>query len=310
MARHAEPGADGSRPPAATETPRSATAERLFVALQHLLPQHPLSRIMHGLAGLRAGPLTRFGIRIYARAYGVDLGDAAEPDLARYASFNAFFTRALRPGARPLEPRADALLCPVDGTISQIGRLSEGQMLQAKGHELGVADLLGGDRSLAARFADGAYATLYLSPRDYHRIHMPIDGTLTGAVHVPGRLFSVNAVTAARVPRLYARNERLVCLFDTAVGPLAVILVGAIFVGSIETVWHGEVTPPRGRRLRNLPTRQPAPTLPRGAELGRFNLGSTVILLLPRDAIAWRAELAPGSQVRVGEALGRLGSAD
>jgi len=284
----------------------AAAGERLFATLQHVLPQHPLSRVVHRLTRLRAGALTQAAIQVFVGAFGVDMADAAEPSPRHYDSFNAFFTRALRPDARPLAPRTDTLLCPVDGTVSQLGRLDAGRLVQAKGHAYDVVELLGGDTERAACFRDGAFATLYLSPRDYHRVHMPIDGTLTDAIHIPGRLFSVNAVTAAHIPRLYARNERVLCLFDTAVGALAVVLVGAIFVGSIETVWHGELTPPRGRALRHLPPPIPAPTLPRGAELGRFNMGSTVILLLPPGAVDWCEGLSPGCRVRVGEALGRL----
>jgi phosphatidylserine decarboxylase len=276
--------------------------------MQQLLPQHAMSRGLHYLARLHGGPLTRLSIRLYARAFRVALDEAAEPDADRYPTFNAFFTRALRPAARPTDAHLNALLSPVDGTVSRIGRLREGQLLQAKGHAFSAAELLGGDGSRAARFAGGDYAILYLSPRDYHRVHMPITGSLAEGIHVPGRLFSVNAVTAARVPRLYARNERVVCMLDTAVGALAVVLVGAIFVGSIETVWHGEVTPPRGRRIRHLPPAGPTPALRRGEELGRFNLGSTVILLLPPGVVTWRGELAQGSRVRVGEALGWLRS--
>jgi len=282
--------------------------ERIFAALQQFLPQHLLSRVVHRLTRLRAGPLTRLAIRAFVRGFDVDLGDAAEPDARRYATFNAFFTRALRPDARPLAPQTDALLCPVDGAISQLGPLEDGRLVQAKGQTFQLAELLGGDTTLAAGFQRGAFATLYLSPRDYHRIHMPVDGTLAETIHVPGRLFSVNAATAAWIPRLYARNERVVCLFDSTAGPVAVVLVGAIFVGSIETVWGGELTPPRGRVLRRLPPPRPAPTLARGAELGRFNMGSTVILLLPAGAVEWRPDLVPGRAVRVGEALGRIGA--
>jgi phosphatidylserine decarboxylase len=281
-------------------------SERLFVALQAVLPHHPLSRVVHRLTRLRAGPLTRFAIGAFVRVYGVDMHEAAEPDPRRYPTFNAFFTRSLGPSARSRDPRKGMILSPVDGRISQIGHLDQGQLVQAKGRSFAVADLLGGDMGLAAAFAGGAYATLYLAPRDYHRVHMPIDATLNAAVHVPGRLFSVNAVTAARVPRLYARNERLVCLFDTAAGSMAVVLVGAIFVGGIETVWQGPVTPPRARTLRALAVPEPALRLSRGAELGRFAMGSTVILLLPQGTVDWQPGLAAGSRVRVGEALGEL----
>ena len=298
-----------ARAPARTRDPVTAPAaagEWLFATLQRALPQHRLSRVVHRLTRLRAGPLTRAAIHTFVRAFDVDLRDAAEPGPGQYDSFNTFFTRALRPDARPLDARANTLLCPVDGAVSRLGRLDEGRLVQAKGHAYDVAALLGGDTELAARFKDGAFATLYLSPRDYHRVHMPIDGTLTQTIHVPGRLFSVNAATTAQIARLYARNERVICLFDTALGPFAVVLVGAIFVGSIETIWHGELTPPRGHRVRRLPPPMPAPTLARGAELGRFNMGSTVILLLPAGAARWRQDLGTGSRIRVGEALGWL----
>ncbi len=283
-----------------------ATAERLFVALQRMLPQHALSRVVYALTRLPAGALTRLAIRAFAGAYQVNLSEAAEPDAARYRTFNDFFTRALRADARPLDPRPEALLAPADGRISQLGHLSGSRLLQAKGHTFDVRSLLGGDPALAEPFTDGAFATLYLAPRDYHRVHMPLAGTLRSLLQVPGRLFSVNGVTAARVPQLYARNERVVCLFDTAVGPLAVVLVGAIFVGGIETVWQGPITPPRGRHLRLIPPPAPAPQLARGAELGRFNMGSTVILLLPPGRVAWCPDQNADGPVRVGEALGLL----
>jgi len=209
-----------ARAPARTRDPVTAPAaagEWLFATLQRALPQHRLSRVVHRLTRLRAGPLTRAAIHTFVRAFDVDLRDAAEPGPGQYDSFNTFFTRALRPDARPLDARANALLCPVDGAVSRLGRLDEGRLVQAKGHAYDVAALLGGDTELAARFKDGAFATLYLSPRDYHRVHMPIDGTLTQTIHVPGRLFSVNAATTAQIARLYARNERVICLFDTAI---------------------------------------------------------------------------------------------
>lgn len=286
--------------------PLRAARERLFVGLQQVLPQHPLSRVVHRLTRLPAGLVTRLAMRGFVRAYGVDLHEAAQPAPSAYPTFNDFFTRALRADARPLDPRPEALLAPADGRISEIGRLTGGRLLQAKGQTFDVQALLGGDTELAATFTDGAFATLYLAPGDYHRVHMPLTGTLRGAMHVPGRLFSVNATTAARVPRLYARNERVVTLFDTAAGPLAVVLVGAIFVGGIETVWQGQVTPPRGRRLHRLGLPTPAPTLARGAELGRFDMGSTVIVLLPSGSVAWLPERTAGQPVRMGTALGLL----
>lgn len=297
-----------SKAPGDTGGRLRAARERLFVGLQQVLPQHSLSRVVHGLTRLPAGPATRLGVHAFLRAYGVDLQEAAQPDPSAYRTFNDFFTRALRADARPLDPRPEALLAPADGRISEIGTLDGGRVLQAKGQTFDVQALLGGDPGLAAAFADGAFATLYLAPRDYHRVHMPLTGTLRAAVHVPGRLFSVNATTAARVSRLYARNERVVTVFDTAVGLLAVVLVGAIFVGGIETVWQGPVTPPRGRRLQPLPLPTPAPTLARGAELGRFNMGSTVILLLPRGSVAWLPQQSRGLPVRMGTALGLLTS--
>ncbi|WP_462330143.1 archaetidylserine decarboxylase [Thiohalocapsa halophila] len=283
-----------------------AVRERLFVGLQTVLPQHPLSRLVHRLTRLPAGPVTHLAVRAFVRAYGVDLHEAAQPAASAYRTFNDFFTRALRADARPLDPRPKALLAPADARISEIGSLTGGRLLQAKGQSFDVQALLGGDPSLAATFADGAFATLYLAPRDYHRVHMPVSGRLRSAFHVPGRLFSVNPVTAARVPRLYARNERVVTLFDTAAGPLAVVLVGAIFVGGIATVWQGQVTPPRGRRLQHLQLPTPAPTLARGAELGRFDMGSTVILLLPRGSVTWLPEQTAGQRVCMGTALGLL----
>jgi phosphatidylserine decarboxylase len=285
---------------------RGSLGERLYVALQYALPQHPLSRALYALTRLPAGPLTQLAIAGFVRAFDVDLRDAVEADIRGYATFNAFFTRALHAAARPPDPRPQALLSPVDGRISQIGRLDGKRLIQAKGHGFDVTALLGGDAARAAPYTDGTYVTLYLAPRDYHRVHMPLSATLTAALHVPGRLFSVNAITAAHVPRLYARNERLVCLFDTAVGPLAVVLVGAIFVGGIETIWHGLVTPPRGRKPSALPLPAPAPQLARGAELGRFAMGSTVIVLLPQGAARWLGELGPGTPVKVGQALGLL----
>lgn len=286
--------------------PRAPWSARLFAALQAVLPQHALSGVVYRLTRLQAGALTTAAIRGFARAFRVDLAEAVAPDPAAYPSFNAFFTRALRDDARPLA-ESGTLACPVDGHVSQAGTIAGGTLLQAKGHVYSVADLLGGNTELASAFQDGQYATLYLSPRDYHRIHMPLDGTLRRMLHVPGRLFSVNAATTGVVPRLFARNERLVCLFDTALGPLAVVLVGAIFVGSMETVWAGQVTPPRGRGLAVTDYAPGAVALARGAELGRFNMGSTVILLLPKGAVTWPPTLLPGAPVHCRAALGRVG---
>jgi phosphatidylserine decarboxylase len=271
--------------------------QRLFVALQYALPQHGLSGVVFRLTRLRLGPLTRLMIRAFSWLFRVDMSEAAEPSVAPYPSFNAFFTRALRPDARPLaEP--GAIACPVDGAVSQLGAIGGGRIIQAKGRDYGVADLLGGGAALASCFADGQFATLYLSPRDYHRIHMPIDGTLLETIHIPGRLFSVNPATTATVPRLFARNERVVALFDTTLGPLALVLVGAIFVGSIETVFGGLHTPPRAKTIRRIDYHGHGIRIRRGDELGRFNMGSTVVLLFAGATLDWDPTLKPGSRVR------------
>ena len=279
---------------------------RLFVGLQYLLPQHALSNAMFWLTQRRWPVLVHWIIRRYARIFGVDLSEAAEPDPRAYASFNAFFTRALKPDARPWPTAAEAIGCPVDGRVSQAGLIDDDRLLQAKGHDYSLAALLGGSHDLAARFRGGLFATLYLSPRDYHRIHMPIAGRLSATIQVPGRLFSVNPTTVARVPGLFARNERLICLFETEAGPMAVILVGAIFVGSIETVWAGRLTPPRARTIsvRDAGAHAHGLNLARGEELGRFNMGSTVILLFPAGAARWESLLEAGAVVRCGQRIG------
>lgn len=229
------------------------------------------------------------------------MAEAANPDIAAYASFNDFFTRALQPGARPL---ADAdLVCPVDGAISQFGPIQKDQIFQAKGHSYSTTALVGGDSSLAARFDDGYFATLYLSPRDYHRIHMPCAGQLTRMVHVPGDLFSVNPTTARGVPGLFARNERVVCFFDSAHGPFVLVLVGATIVGSMATVWHGQVNPPRTGVLRHWDYPAGQVSLQKGEEMGRFLLGSTVAMLFPKGPFQFNAEWAPARPVRLGEAM-------
>lgn len=285
-----------------TDQPLRAT-ERLFVAVQHLLPQHLLSALMYRVARWRWRPFKDALIGWFVGHFRVDMSLAAEPDPKAYPSFNAFFTRALRPDARPLAAESAALLCPADGALSQMGEVRDGALFQAKGHSYTALDLLGGDARAAASFAGGTFATIYLSPRDYHRVHMPLEGVLTTMTHIPGRLFSVNAATARAVPGLFARNERVVCLFETTVGPVAVILIGAIFVGSIETVWAGQVTPlPRGGYR---PAVGPV-HLGLGEEMGRFNMGSTVILLLPPGAVDLDPGLKPGDPLRMGQALGRL----
>ena len=280
-------------------------SDRLFVGLQYLLPQHLLSALMYRLARVRWRPLSAPLIRVFVRHFRVDMSEALEPDLAAYPSFNAFFTRALRPAARPQPEGPQALACPADGGLSQFGTIEAGRLFQAKGLDYALEDLVVGP-DWARRFVGGSFATIYLSPRDYHRVHMPAAGRLREMIHVPGRLFSVNRATASLVPRLFARNERVVCLFEGEAGPFAVILVGAIFVGGMETVWAGEVTPARGEPPRRRYDEDTPTWLARGAEMGRFNMGSTVILLFPPGAVTWAAGLAPGAPLRMGQRLGRL----
>ena len=282
---------------------RRPFADRAFIGLQHLLPQHALSRLVGALAGSRIGLLRNFLIRGFLRHYPVDLSEAARSDPADYASFNDFFTRRLRAGARPQDPDPRAVLCPVDGLVSQAGRIDDQVLVQAKGIRYSAAALLGGD---AAEFDDGAFATLYLAPHNYHRIHMPFAGTLRYARFIPGELFSVNAATAAGVPALFTRNERIACLFDTAAGPMAVVLVGALFVGSMSLAWTGSVRPPSRRAVTELPASDPFIALDRGAELGWFNMGSTVVVLFARSGPALVDGLAPDRAVRVGERLATL----
>ena len=276
-----------------------------FVTLQYLLPKRALTVLAGRLASARAGGLTRWAIARFAARYGVDMTEAAQPRLDAYPSFNEFFTRELRPGARPLA-RSD-WVCPVDGAVSQFGRIEHGQIFQAKGHHYSAQALIGGDPALAAPFDDGHFATLYLSPRDYHRIHMPCAGQLTRMIHVPGELFSVNPATARGVPGLFARNERVVCLFDTQFGPMAMALVGATVVGSMATVWHGVVNTTRPGTVREWRYEDGVVTLAQGQEMGRFLLGSTVLLLLGRDAVRFAAQWTSAHPVRMGETMAERG---
>ena len=277
--------------------------DSLFILLQHLLPQKLLSRLMGLLADRPLGALTQWLIRLFVRRYQVDLAEAEPSTPTGYASFNAFFTRPLRAGARPIAAEPHSLVSPADGQITEHGPLLGQRLVQAKGRHYTLQALLAGDQQAVEQFRDGDYCTLYLSPRDYHRVHMPVDGRLTSMVHVPGRLFSVNQLSAERVEDLFARNERVICHFDTDEGPLAVILVGALIVGSIETGWAGVVTPP-GRGISRWQGGTPV-ALKRGDELGRFRLGSTVILLLPPGRMRWNANLTQ-QPVRMGQALGQF----
>ena len=281
-------------------------SDRLKGWLQYPLPHHAISRLTHKLTRITHRGLKDWAIQDFVRRFGVDMSEAAEPDTRAYPTFNAFFTRALRAGARPLDAAPTAVLSPVDGAVSQIGAIQDGRIFQAKGQSFTALELLGGDAEAAVQFRDGLFTTLYLSPRDYHRIHMPVRGVLQRMLHVPGRLFSVNPPTTRAVPRLFARNERVACLFETDAGPMALVMVGAMNVASIETVWAGEVTPPQRPAVRRWDYKPGEVTLPKGAETGRFNMGSTVILLFAKDRIRWEAEYQPASPVRMGRKLASI----
>lgn len=278
----------------------------LFALLQRLLPQHAISRLTGWLARRETPWLKDALIRGFLKLYRVDMADAVEPDPGAYRSFNAFFTRALRDGARPMPDDPETVVSPVDGTVSRAGALDDDELLQAKGFRYSLASLLGGDPPDALR--GGGFATLYLAPYDYHRIHAPAAGRLVEMRYLPGRLFSVNGATVSALPRLFARNERVACLFETEFGPMAVVMVGALNVGSIETTWAGQVAPGPDRQA--FTWRYPADgpgcvEFGRGDEIGRFNLGSTVIVVLPKGGPAPVGDLAPGARVRLGQPLAR-----
>jgi phosphatidylserine decarboxylase len=291
-------------------------SDRFKVLPQYVLPKQALTAFAGWVAGSQWGGTTTRIIRWFVGKYQVNMSEAANPDIASYASFNDFFTRALKPGARPIA-NAD-LICPVDGAISQFGAVQGDQIFQAKGHSYSTTALVGGDATLAAQFKDGHFATLYLSPKDYHRIHMPCDGRLTRMMHVPGELFSVNPTTARGVPGLFARNERVVCVFESQHGPFVLVLVGATIVGSMATVWHGVVNPPRGRRVREwkygdaqaapVEPKQGAVFLKKGEEMGRFLLGSTVVMLFPQGPLKFDTSWQPARAIRLGEAMAGLRS--
>ncbi len=274
----------------------------VVVWLQYLFPKQAVTTVAGWLASARVGGLTTAFVRGFVGYFGVKMEEALEPDVATYATFNEFFTRALAPNARPLA--AADYVCPVDGAISQIGPIVGDQIFQAKGHQYSTVALVGGDASVAARFDHGTFATIYLSPKDYHRIHMPCDGRLLRMVHVPGDLFSVDPATALRVPGLFARNERVVCYFEGATGPFLMVLVGATIVGSMATVWHGLVNPPRSRSVRTWEYAERDVRLRQGDEMGRFQLGSTVVLLFPKDQIELNTHWTAARPVRMGEMMG------
>ncbi|WP_394245573.1 archaetidylserine decarboxylase [Vibrio astriarenae] len=262
--------------------------DKLKVGLQYWLPQHALTRLVGKLASAKAGSLTTTIINWFIKQYKVNMDEALHSDPKHFKTFNEFFVRELKPGMRPVVESDDVITHPADACVSQFGPIENGQLIQAKNHNYSALELLGGDEALAQEFTDGEFATLYLSPRDYHRVHMPCKGSLRQMIYVPGDLFSVNPLTAENVPNLFARNERVVCIFDTEFGPMAQVLVGATIVGSIEMTWAGTVTPPRGNTVYrwDYPAEgENAVSFEKGEEMGRFKLGSTVINLFAKDAI-------------------------
>lgn len=279
--------------------------ESLTTLPQYILPHHPLSRLMRQLTHSKNKAWKNLFIKQIANHYGVDMNEAIDSDINAYPSFNHFFTRELKAGVRTIADDRGNIASPADGAISQAGDITEGNIIQAKGKSYTATELLGGDEQRAAPFKKGKFTTIYLSPKDYHRLHMPLDGTLKEMIHVPGRLFSVNAATANSVPRLFARNERVVAIFETEIGPMALVLVGAIFVASIETIWHGEVTPPTAKAVQSWQYADNAPQLKRGEEMGRFNMGSTIIVLYGSDVMNWGDRLVPGKKVQLGEKIGQ-----
>ena len=281
----------------------ASRGDRLFAAIQKLLPTRLLSALMFRIAEIRNKRFKNALIRAFMRGYPINLTEAQFELVESYANFNEFFTRALKKNARPQPADAKTLSSPVDGTISQFGRIRDGALIQAKGHDYSAANLLA-DAGLAASFHDGEFCTIYLAPHNYHRVHMPYGGALRSWAYVPGRLFSVNPSTARAMPGLFARNERMVAIFDTEFGPLAVVMVGALFVGGVDTVWGGRLTPPHRRQREPFHYTPMRPLrLARGEELGRFHMGSTVILLAPRGVLSWNAALVTGKNLRLGDSL-------
>jgi len=279
--------------------------EKLFIRSQHLAPQHGLSRAAGWLASTENTLIKNTFISWFVKRYNVDMSLAAEENPLAYACFNDFFTRALKPGARPIDSTEDAIVCPADGAISQLGKIIDGRIFQAKGQDYTTVELLGGDAELAAEFTDGTFATVYLSPRDYHRVHMPYGGKLRAMVSIPGELFSVNTVTAENVPRLFSRNERAAAIFDTDIGPMAVVLVGAMIVAGIETVWDGQIAPFASRDIATSLYPYQNITLNKGDEMGRFKLGSTAVVLFAKDKMQWDEKFSAGTPTKMGERMGK-----
>ena len=281
--------------------------DALKITGQYCLPKHALSRLVGKLAAAEAGSVTTRLIQLFINHFGIDMSEAEHENPAHYPTFNAFFTRQLKAGLRPIVADPRILALPVDGCVSQLGDIREGRIIQAKGHDFSARELLGGDAALAAPFQGGKFATIYLAPKDYHRIHMPIDGVLESMVYIPGDLFSVNPLTAEHVPNLFARNERVACIFRTEFGPMALVLVGATIVASIETIWAGTVTPPAGQKVTRWDYQgEQAITLQKGAEMGLFKLGSTVVCLFPPQTLSFVEELASGSTTRMGQPFAQL----
>ncbi|MGO3297126.1 archaetidylserine decarboxylase [Marinobacter sp.] len=283
--------------------------DKLFILSQYVTPQLAVSRAAGRLADNDRSPaLKNRVVNWFIKRYGVDMSEAAEQDPTAYSSFNAFFTRALKPGIRPLAEGENTFVSPVDGAISQLGQITGDRVFQAKGQSFSLVELLGGDAGRAEAFSEGEFSTIYLSPKDYHRIHMPLAGTLREMVYVPGKLFSVNPVTAENVPNLFARNERVACIFDTEAGPMALVLVGAMIVGSVETPWAGVVAPHGGGVKAVTYEGESAISFAKGEEMGRFRLGSTVVMVMPKGSVNWNAEQVAGKTVRMGEAFGAVGA--
>jgi len=280
--------------------------EALTTLPQYVLPHHALSQMMSKLTHCENKAFKNLFIKQIIRHYGVNMDEALEQDINAYNSFNHFFTRELKPGVRTFCNESNAIICPADGAVSQAGDITDGKIFQAKGKSFTATELLGGDAARAEPFNNGVFTTIYLSPKDYHRLHMPLTGTLREMVHIPGRLFSVNAATTNSVPGLFARNERVAAIFDTEIGSMALVLVGAIFVSSVETVWHGVVTPPSITSVRNWQYGDDAPTLKIGEEMGRFNMGSTIIVLFGKDKAQWDAGFKAERTVKLGELIGRV----
>jgi phosphatidylserine decarboxylase len=285
--------------------PTATLGDRLFAALQYVLPKRALSRVIYSIMRTESPAIQRLLIANFLRHYRVNMTEVAQPDPFAYRSFNEFFTRPLRPDARPMEPDPGTIVSPVDGIVTEAGPMQGDAIIQAKGIHYSLAELLAGDVDAALAYSDGHFSCIYLAPYDYHRIHMPFEGRLRSTVYVPGDLFSVNASSSRAVPRLFARNERVICEFDTRLGRMAVILVGALLVGSIETVYAGEINPPpRHRKQASLIATGIGQNFSKGAELGRFNMGSTVVLLFQKDRIRWQETLEPLVTVRMGRAIG------